>query len=284
MFTEMYSLCAGKAPKHKSRFKSGLFSLDATAIRLCLWLFLRASFRQPKGGIRMHTLLDHDGHIPSLVAVTDAKAHESRMVRTLELSRGSIVVLDKGHISYPRFRTLGAKGVFFVTRLKRNAVYKLPERRPANRNTGVTSDHIIEVVSGKTSLRLRRIGYRDRESGRHCKFPTSHFRLSSKTIADIYRERWKIEPFFKETKQDLRIKGFVGNPENAVLIQPYTALTVYLLPACQKFLSRLRLSLQQLFQLVQLNLLGAAPLEELLSPRRRKNENTYNFSLLKLTS
>ena len=112
MFTEMHSLCAGKAPKHKSRFKSGLFSLDATAIRLCLSLFPRASFRQTKGGIRMHTLLDHDGHIPSLVAVTDAKAHESRMVRTLELSRGSIVVLDKGHISYPRFRTLGAKGVF----------------------------------------------------------------------------------------------------------------------------------------------------------------------------
>ena len=284
LFAEMYGLCAAKSPKHKFRFKSKLFSLDATTIRPCLSLFPWASFRQTKGGIRMHTLLDHDGHIPAFATVTDAKTHESRMAKALELPKGSIVVFDKGFISYPWFRTLGAKGVFFVTRLKRNAVYTLPERRPVNRTTGVTSDHIIEIVSEKTSLRLRRIGYRDPESGKRHEFLTNHFRLSSKTIADIYKERWKIELLFKEIKQNLRIKSFVGNSENAVLIQLYTALTVYLLLACQKFLSRLGLSVQQLFQLIQINLLGAAPLEELLNPRRRKNENTYNFSLLKLTS
>ena len=280
LFAEMYGLCAAKSPKHKFRFKSKLFSLDATTIRPCLSLFPWASFRQTKGGIRMHTLLDHDGHIPAFATVTDAKTHESRMAKALELPKGSIVVFDKGFISYPWFRTLGAKGVFFVTRLKRNAVYTLLERRPVNRTTGVTSDHIIEIVSGKTSLRLRRIGYRDPESGKRHEFLTNHFRLSSKTIADIYKERWKIELLFKEIKQNLRIKSFVGNSENAVLIQLYTALTVYLLLACQKFLSRLGLSVQQLFQLIQINLLGAAPLEELLNPRRRKNENPYNLSLL----
>ena len=280
LFAEMYGLCAAKSPKHKFRFKSKLFSLDATTIRPCLSLFPWASFRQTKGGIRMHTLLDHDGHIPAFATVTDAKTHESRMAKALELPKGSIVVFDKGFISYPWFRTLGAKGVFFVTRLKRNAVYTLPERRPVNRTTGVTSDHIIEIVSGKTSLRLRRIGYRDPESGKRHEFLTNHFRLSSKTIADIYKERWKIELLFKEIKQNLRIKSFVGNSENAVLIQLYTALTVYLLLAYQKFLSRLGLSVQQLFQLIQINLLGAAPLEELLNPRRRKNENPYNLSLL----
>ena len=280
LFAEMYGLCAAKSPKHKFRFKSKLFSLDATTIRPCLSLFPWASFRQTKGGIRIHTLLDHDGHIPAFATVTDAKTHESRMAKALELPKGSIVVFDKGFISYPWFRTLGAKGVFFVTRLKRNAVYTLLERRPVNRTTGVTSDHIIEIVSGKTSLRLRRIGYRDPESGKRHEFLTNHFRLSSKTIADIYKERWKIELFFKEIKQNLRIKSFVGNSENAVLIQLYTALTVYLLLAYQKFLSRLGLSVQQLFQLIQINLLGAAPLEELLNPRRRKNENPYNLSLL----
>ncbi len=284
LFAEMYGLCAAKSPKHKFRFKSKLFSLDATTIRPCLSLFPWASFRQTKGGIRMHTLLDHDGHIPAFATVTDAKTHESRMAKALELPKGSIVVFDKGFISYPWFRTLGAKGVFFVTRLKRNAVYTLPERRPVNRTTGVTSDHIIEIVSGKTSLRLRRIGYRDPESGKRHEFLTNHFRLSSKTIADIYKERWKIELLFKEIKQNLRIKSFVGNSENAVLIQLYTALTVYLLLACQKFLSRLGLSVQQLFQLIQINLLGAAPLEELLNPRRRKNENPYNLSLLDLVA
>ncbi|AMD93375.1 IS4 family transposase [Desulfomicrobium orale] len=280
LFAEMYGLCAAKAPKHKFRFKSKLFSLDATTIKLCLALFPWASFRQAKGGVKVHTLLDHDGHIPAFATVTDAKIHESRIAQAMELPRGSIVVFDKGFISYPWFRILGAKGVFFVTRLKRNAVFKLLERRLVNRKTGVTSDHIIEVSSRGKSLRLRRIGYRDQETGKHYEFLTNHFRLSAKTIADIYKDRWQIELFFKEIKQNLRIKTFVGNSENAVLIQIYTALTVYLLLAYQKFLSRLGLSVQQLFQLIQLNLLGEASLDELLNPRRRKFDNSYNFTLL----
>ncbi|WP_083517788.1 IS4 family transposase [Desulfomicrobium orale] len=280
LFVEMYGLCAAKAPKHKFRFKSKLLSLDATTIKLCLPLFPWASFRQAKGGVKVHTLLDHDGHIPAFATVTDAKTHESRIAQAMELPKGSIVVFDKGFTSYPWFRILGAKGVFFVTRLKRNAVFKLLERRLVNRKTGVTSDHIIEVSSRGKSLRLRRIGYRDQETGKHYEFLTNHFRLSAKTIADIYKDRWQIELFFKEIKQNLRIKTFVGNSENAVLIQIYTALTVYLLLAYQKFLSRLGLSVQQLFQLIQLNLLGEASLDELLNPRRRKFDNSYNFTLL----
>lgn len=280
LFVEMYGLCAAKAPKHKFRFKSKLLSLDATTIKLCLSLFPWASFRQAKGGVKVHTLLDHDGHIPAFATVTDAKTHESRIAQAMELPKGSIVVFDKGFTSYPWFRLLGAKGVFFVTRLKRNAVFKLLERRLVNRKTGVTSDHIIEVSSRGKSLRLRRIGYRDQETGKHYEFLTNHFRLSAKTIADIYKDRWQIELFFKEIKQNLRIKTFVGNSENAVLIQIYTALTVYLLLAYQKFLSRLGLSVQQLFQLIQLNLLGEASLDELLNPRRRKFDNSYNFTLL----
>lgn len=284
LFAEMYGLCATKAPKHKFRFKSKLFSLDATTVKLCLALFPWASFRQTKGGVKMHTLLDHDGHIPAFVTVTDAKAHESRIAQALELPKGSIVVFDKGFINYSWFRTLGEKTIFFVTRLKRNAAYKLLERRPVNRKTGVTSDHIIEVASRGKTLRLRRIGYRDQETGKRYEFLTNHFRLSAKTIADIYKERWKVELFFKEIKQNLRIKSFVGNSENAVLIQVYTALTVYLLLAYQKFLSRLGLSVQQLFQLIQLNLLGTVSLEELLNPRRRKTDNYYNLSLLHLAA
>ena len=284
LFAKMYGLCAMKAPKHKFRFKSKLFSLDATTIKLCLSLFPWASFRQAKGGIKIHTLLDHNGHIPAFATITDAKTHESRLTNALELPKGSIVVFDKGFINHSWFRTLGAKGVFFVTRLKKNVVYKLLERCPVDRKTGVTSDHIIEVVSDKKPLRLRRIGYRDPESGKRYEFLTNHFKLSPKTIADIYRERWQIELFFKEIKQNLRIKSFVGNSENAVLIQIYTALTVYLLLKYQKFLSRLGLSVQQLFQLIQINLFGTASLEELLNPTRRKKENPYNLSLLSLAA
>ena len=204
------------------------------------------------------------------------------MAQSLELPKASIVVFDKAYISYPWFRALEEKAIFFVTRLKRNAVYKLLERRPVRRGTGVTSDHIIEVVSRGKGLRLRRIGYRDQKTGKHYEFLTNNFRLSPKTIADIYKDRWQIELFFKEIKQNLRIKTFVGNSENAVLIQVYTALTVYLLLAYQKFLSRIGMSVQQLFQLIQLNLLGSASLEELLNPRRRRKDNLQHLSLLEL--
>ena len=284
LFGEMFGLCQPHAPKHKFRFKSKLYSLDATTITLCLSLFPWASFRQKKGGVKMHTLLDHDGYIPAFVTVTEARTHESRMTKALELPKGSIVVFDKGYISYSWFRLLHEKGVFFVTRLKQNAVYKLLERRPVNRKTGVTSDHIIEVTSKGKTLRLRRVGYRDPESGKRYEFLTNHFRLAPKTIADIYKDRWQIEIFFREIKQNLRIKSFVGNTENAVLIQIYSALTVYLLLAYQNFQSRIGLPLQQLFQSIQLNLLGSASLEELLNPPPQKNENAYNISLLELVA
>ncbi len=136
------------------------------------------------------------------------------------------MVFDKGFISYPWFRALGAKGVFFVTRLKRNAVCKLLEHRPVNRKTGVASDLITEVTSSKTVLRPRHASRRDPESGKPCKFLASHCHLSPKTTADIYRDCWQIELFFKKIKQDLRIKSLVDNSENAVLIQICTTLTV----------------------------------------------------------
>ena len=120
------------------------------------------------------------------------------------------------------------------------------------------------------------------KTGKHYVFLTNHFKLSPKTIADIYKDRWQIELFFKEIKQNLRIRHFVGNTENAVLIQLYTALTVYLLLAYQKFLSRISLSIQQILQIIQLNLFGTTSLEDLLNPRRRHTENPYDLSLLTL--
>ncbi len=151
-----------------------------------------------------------------------------------------------------------------------------------NRRSGVTSDHVIEVATRGKPLRLRRTGYRVPESGRRYEFLTNQFRLSAQTIADICKDRWQIELFFKEIRQNLRIRSFVRNSENAVMIQIFTALTVYLLLAYQKFLSRLGISVQQLCQLIQINLPGVASLEDLLSPQRREIENSFNLSLLSL--
>ena len=238
LFSEMYSLCATKAPSHKFRFKSKLYSMDATTIKLCLTLFPWAKFRKAKGGIKMHTVLDHDGYLPSFVNVTDAKTHESRVAPRFDFRPGSIVAADRGYNNYAWFRELTEKGIFFVTRLKRNASYRLLERCPVNRKKGVTSDHRIEVSSKKQSLRLRRIGYR---------------------------------------------KSFVGTSENAVLTQIYSALTVYLLLAFQKFLSKTGSSVQHLFELISVNLFGTATLDELLHPRRQSTKNTYENSLLAFT-
>ena len=285
LFADMYSLCVPKASKHKFHFKCKLYSMDATTISLCLSIFPWASFRRNKAGVKVNTVLDHDGYIPAFVDISNAKTHESRMAKSLSLPKGSIVTFDKGYIAYSWFQLLATKGIFFVTRLKDNAVFKLLERRPVNRKTGVTSDHIIEVKHsrGKT-LRLRRIGYRDAKTGKRYEFLTNHFRLSAKTIADIYKERWQIEIFFREVKQNLHIKSFVGRSENAVLIQIYTALTVYLLMAYQKILSKLKLSVQQLFELICVNLFGKDSLEELLKPRRSKTQNSYSLSLLAMVA
>ena len=286
LFAEMYQLCAAspKTPRHRFRFKCKLYSLDATTISLCLSLFPWAEFRRKKGGIKMNTILDHDGHIPAFVAIDKAKTHESQMLKSFALPMGSIVTFDKGYINFAWFRLLCEKGIFFVTRLKSNAVYTVLERRAVNRKTGITSDQIIEVVSGQKTLRLRRVGYRDAETGKRYEFLTNNFKLAAKTIANVYKERWNIEIFFREIKQNLRIKSFVGNSENAVLIQLYTALTVYLLLAWQKFLSKSGLSVQHLFQLINLNLFGADSVEDLLNPQRRKTENQYNLSMLALVA
>ena len=280
LFSEMYALCATKAPSHKFRFKSKLYSMDASTIKLCLQLFPWAKFRKAKAGIKMHTVLDHDGYIPAFVNVTEAKIHEARVAPQTDFQPGSIVVFDRGYNNYKWFKALTEKRIFFVTRLKRNAAYNLLDRLTVNRKKGVTSDHRIEVTRNKTSLILRRIGYRDALTGKHYVFLTNNFSLCARTIADIYKERWQIELFFKEIKQNLHIKRFVGNSENAVLIQIYTALTVYLLLAFQKFLSKTGLSVQHLFELISLNLFGTASLDELLHPRPKPLENSYENSLL----
>ena len=284
LFAEMYRRCAPTAPKHKFRFKAKLYSMDATIIKLCLSLFPWAQYRSRKGGVKIHTVLDHHGDIPAFIDITEAKKHDFTAARRFSLPKGSIVTFDKGYYCFSWFVELCASGIFFVTRLKRNTRYKLIKRNSVRRATGVTSDHIVEVRVGSETLRLRRIGYRDAKTGKRYEYLTNHFELAAKTVALVYKDRWQIELFFKELKQNLRIKHFVGNSENAVMIQIYTALTVYLLLAYQKFCSRLGISVQQLFELIQLNLLSMLPLENLWNPPQAIRKDSYKFSLLSIIS
>ncbi len=266
LFGLMYRRCQPLAPKHKFRFKNKLFSLDATVVSLCLSLFPWARFRRTKGGIKLHTLLDHDGYLPAFVAISPAREHEVQRARSLSLPKGSIVVEDMGYTDYDRYARLTAQKIFFVTRQKRNAHCEVLERRQVNKKQGVLSDQTIRLQAQEGPLVLRRIGYRDAATNRRYVFLTNHFKLAAKTIADIYKERWQIEIFFRFIKQNLKIKAFIGNSENAVLTQIYAALIVYLLLCYLKFMCNLNITLQNCIRILQLNLFRTCTWQELFEP------------------
>lgn len=267
LFSHLYARCQALAPKHPLRFKAKLYSLDSTFIELCLSVFPWATFRQTKGAVKLHTMLDHDGYLPAFMTLTDGKCHDIRAARGMTFPKGSIVVEDRGYTDYSWFAELDASGSFFVTRLRKNARYTVLERRPVTPRTGVTSDHVIRLTGHKGKAYhkpLRRIGYRNPETGKHYVFLTNHLTLAASTICAIYKERWQIELFFKWVKQRLKIKAFLGTSPNAVLTQIWVALIVYLLLAYLKFKNKLAYSLTQILRVLQLNLFTRRDLLELL--------------------
>jgi len=259
--------CQAHAPRHGFRFKNKLYSLDASTIDLCLSVFPWAKFRTTKGAVKLHVGLDHDGLLPAFMAITDGKSHDITAARSLQLSKGSIVVMDRGYNDYTWYNQLNSKCIFFVTRLRKNACYRVTERRPVIKSKGLTSDQTIHLTGTKASncpIKLRRIGFKDAETGIQYYFLTNNFELAARTIADIYKARWQIELFFKWIKQNLKIKSFLGTSRNAVMTQIWIAICVYLLLAYLKFASQIDKSFQQILRLLQLNLFDRRDLRGLL--------------------
>ena len=258
LFEKLLKRCQGLAPKHNFRFKNPLYSLDASTIDLCLSMFPWADFRTTKGAIKLHVGLNHSGYLPEFVTVTEGKDHDVTVGRTLKFPKGSIVAVDKGYNDYGWYNQLNNKGIFFVTRLKSNAKYRVITRESVQKDKGISSDQVIEFTGPQTSKRcpiqLRRVGYKDDITGKRYVFLTNNFKLSARTIADIYKARWQVELFFKWIKQNLKIKSFVGTSKNAVLTQIWIALCLYLLLAYLKFQSQLNKSMQQILRVLQLNL------------------------------
>ena len=268
LFGKLLSRCQGVVPGHDFRFSHPLYSLDASTIDLCLSVFPWADFRTTKGAIKLHVGLNHAGYLPEFVTVTEGKNHDVTVGRTLEFPKGSIVAIDKGYNDYAWYKQLTDKGIFFVTRLKTNATYRIVSRRPVLKSKGLSCDQTIEFTGVQTAkkcpVQLRRIVYRDAETGKRYVFLTNNFKLSAKTIADIYKARWQVELFFKWIKQNLKIKSFVGTSKNAVMTQIWIALCIYLLLAFLKFQSKLQKSTQQILRLLQLNLFEKRDLMALL--------------------
>lgn len=236
-------------------FKNKLFSIDASTIDLCLTVFDWAKFRTTKGAIKLHVRLDHDGYLPDFIIVTDGKVHDVTAAWSFPYERGSITVFDRGYVDYSLFKHIHNEYAFFVTRLKKNAAYTTLEELviPSEADDDIISDSIIKLKSDEYIEPLRIIRVIDVE-GRTIQFLTNNFELDAETISEIYRERWQIELFFKELKQNLKIKTFVGTSKNAVMTQIYTALISILLFKYMKVKSSFGWSMSNLVTMIRMNL------------------------------
>lgn len=244
--------------KTKFRFKNKLLSLDSTTISLCLSLFPWARFRRAKGGVKVHVLLDHDDYMPCYVLLTEARRHDHVAARLLHLNPGSIVAMDRAYNDYQLFADWTAAGIFFVTRMKDNADYEVIQSRQPPKHSAILSDQIIRlsslVAQKKCPHLLRRVVVWDEEHQRQIVLLTNHLDFGATTIAAVYRDRWKIELFFKTLKQHLKVKTFVGTSENALRIQIWTALIALLLLKWLQYQSHLSWSFSNLAAMLRLNL------------------------------
>jgi hypothetical protein len=219
--------------RHKFRFKNKLLSIDATTIELCASVFDWAKFRRTKGAVKLHLMLDHDGLLPCYGVITDGKQHEVTVTRQWQFEPGTVLVFDRGYTDYDWFEQLTNHGVFFVTRLKSNADFIVVEDRPVPERKGIVRDQIIcmtqQAAEGDNPPMMRRVEFFDEKEQRTLVFLTNHLKLAAATVAEVYKNRWQIELFFKALKQSCKVKTFVGTSANALKTQIWTALIAMLL-------------------------------------------------------
>jgi hypothetical protein len=249
--------------------KNTVYALDASTIDLCLSVFPWAPFRSTKAAIKLHTLLDLRGNIPTFLHISDGKLHDVNVLDLLIPEPGAFYIMDRGYIDFERLHRLHEAGSYFVTRAKSNLKAQRRYSHPVDRSTGLICDQTI-VLTGFYSRQdfdtpLRRIKLRDPKTGKRLVFLTNNFALPAITIADLYRCRWQVELFFKWIKQHLRIKVFFGTSENAVKTQIWIAVSVYVLVAIVKKRLNLSASLYEMLQILSLTMFERIPLDQLLN-------------------
>jgi len=249
--------------------KETVYALDATLIRLCLSLFPWATYRSTKAAVKLHTLLDLRGNIPSFIHISDGKMHDVNILDRLVPEAGAFYVMDRGYVDYGRLAKLGDAGSFFVTRAKSNMKARRRYSRPVDRTTGLICDQTV-VLTGFYARQdfdrpLRRVKFNDPETGKSLVFLTNNFALPALTIARLYKYRWQVELFFKWIKQHLRIKAFFGTSENAVKAQIWSAVCVYVLVAIVKKRLAIKASLYEMLQILSLTPFEKTPLLQLFT-------------------
>ena len=241
-----------------------LYALDSTTIDLCLSLFPWAKFRKHKAAVKMHTLLDLHGNIPTFIRITAGKVHDVNILDEIMPEPGAFYVMDRGYIDFERLFVLTLSAAFFVVRTKSNVLLQRRYSHPVDKRTGVRSDQTVILTSVESASAypdaLRRVSYFDAETGKRLKFLTNNFTLPALTIAQIYKCRWQVELFFKWIKQHLRIKAFYGTSENAVKTQIWIAVSVYVLVAIVRKQLELDASLYQILQILSVSLFEKTPI------------------------
>ena len=297
VFEQLFAKCqAVTQGKKKFRFRNKLYSLDSTMIDLCLSMFDWAKYKQTKGAVELHLLLDHEGYLPRYAVITEGRVHDVRVAKSLAFSPDTVLVVDRGYLDYTLYAHWTEQGVWFVTRERCNADYHVLEQRAVPTKSGVICDQIIELASSHGRVRcphpLRRIEYQDPQNGRPLVFLTNHMGFAASTIARIYKDRWQIELFFKAINQNLRIKTFVGTGPNAVRTQIWTALIAMLLLKYLQLRSRWGWSLSNLIAQLRWNLFehkdlsircGSTTRSGCPQANQNRNNSTWGFDELDST-
>jgi hypothetical protein len=253
-----------------------VYALDSTTIDLCLSLFPWAKFRRHKGAVKMHTLLDLHGNIPTFISITNGKVHDVNILDEIAPETGAFYVMDRGYVDFERLYVFTLSAAFFVVRTKSNVLIQRRYSHPVDKATGVRSDHTV-ILTAINSVKaypdqLRRVSYLDVKTKKRFKFLTNNFMLPALTIAQIYKSRWQVELFFKWIKQHLRIKAFYGTSENAVKTQIWVAVSVYVLVAIVRKRLDLEASLYQILQILSVTLFEKTPILQALQASDSQEE------------
>jgi IS4 transposase len=253
-----------------------VYALDSTTIDLCLSLFPWAKFRRHKGAVKMHTLLDLHGNIPTFISITNGKVHDVNILDEIAPEAGAFYVMDRGYVDFERLYVFTLSAAFFVVRTKSNVLIQRRYSHPVDKTTGVRSDHTV-ILTAINSVKaypdqLRRVSYLDVTTRKRFKFLTNNFMLPALTIAQIYKSRWQVELFFKWIKQHLRIKAFYGTSENAVKTQIWVAVSVYVLVAIIRKRLALEASLYQILQILSVTLFEKTPILQALQASDSQEE------------
>jgi IS4 transposase len=250
--------------------EQSLYALDSTTIDLCLSLFPWARFRQRKAAVKMHTLLDLHGNIPTFIRITNGTVHDVNILDEILPEAGAFYVMDRGYIDFERLYVFTLCSAFFVVRTKENILLQRRYSHAVDKASGVRSDQTVILAAFDSAKvypdALRRVSYYDAETGKRLKFLTNNFVLPALTIAQVYRSRWQVELFFKWIKQHLRIKAFFGTSENAVKTQIWIAVSMYVLVAIVRKRLSLDVSLYQILQILSVTLFEKTPLLQALQP------------------